>query len=95
MIKRAGSRKLLCGADPKRRQPVEDRRALMFDRMLRIEAKVGERLDNKGMAICASARESGAPRQKCVPPPKARWLGSARLISKPQEEISQKVDKDL
>src|SRR5262249_40385485 len=36
------------------------------------------------IAICASARASGAPRQKCAPPP-LQWVGSAlgahRLIS--------------
>src|SRR6516165_642218 len=42
----------------------------------------GKRSNSVAIAICASARASGAPRQKCALPPKARCVVSARSMSK-------------
>ena len=45
---RAGISRSLGRANPKRCQSVEDRRAFMLDRMLRIETEAGEALEQQG-----------------------------------------------
>ena len=45
--------------------------------------KLGRRRRSVPIAICPSSRANGAPKQKCMPQPKARW----RLAQEPRDVV--------